>query len=93
MIQEDESGNLRYIVPYHYESAAKTAGERASAGRMRRLAQEAATLVNSLPLSTSSSVFVRCDSSRLDVMKVRVHELFTKKLYAAKLVLSADEPC
>jgi hypothetical protein len=37
---------------------------------MRRLAQEAVTLSTSLPLSYSSSVFVRCDDDRLDIMKV-----------------------
>ena len=41
-----------------------------NAARARRLAQEVATLATSLPLSPSSSVFVRCDEERLDVMKV-----------------------
>lgn len=38
--------------------------------RTRRLAQEIVTLSNSLPLSSSSSVFVRACEERLDVMKV-----------------------
>lgn len=38
--------------------------------RTRRLAQEIVTLSNSLPLSLSSSVFVRACEERLDVMKV-----------------------
>ena len=42
--------------------------------RTRRLAQEMATLSNSLPLSLSSSVFVRCDEERLDVMQVNVEQ-------------------
>ncbi len=48
----------------------KAAGEVNNAARARRLAQEAVTLSTSLPLSYSSSVFVRCDEERLDVMKV-----------------------
>lgn len=38
--------------------------------RTRRLAQELVTLSGSLPLSASSSVFVRAAEERLDVMKV-----------------------
>lgn len=41
--------------------------------RTRRLAQEIVTLNNSLPLSSSSSVFVRACEERLDVMKVGFH--------------------
>lgn len=58
-------------VPYHYESSllgAKDTG--VLAPRTRRLAQEVVTLSNSLPLSSSSSVFVRTSEERLDVMKV-----------------------
>ena len=40
--------------------------------RSLRLAQEVTSLSTSLPLSPSSSVFVRCDEERLDVMKVRI---------------------
>ncbi len=50
----------------------KAAGEITNAARARRLAQEAVTLSTSLPLSASSSVFVRCDEERLDIMKVDV---------------------
>ena len=71
MVQEDESG-LKFLVPHHYESNVKTAGDMTNASRARRLAQEAVTLSTSLPLSASSSVFVRCDEERLDVMKVCV---------------------
>lgn len=38
--------------------------------RLRRLAQEVVALNSSLPLSASSSVFVRASEERLDVMKV-----------------------
>lgn len=44
-------------------------GTQGSAGRIKRLAQEYATIPSSLPLSPSSSVFVRTDSARLDIMK------------------------
>jgi baculoviral IAP repeat-containing protein 6 len=40
--------------------------------RSKRIAQELVTLSNSLPLSSSSSVFVRCDEDRIDVMKVLI---------------------
>lgn len=51
-------------------SQVKNASDANSAARARRLAQEAVTLSTSLPLSSSSSVFVRCDEERLDIMKV-----------------------
>lgn len=51
-------------------SQVKNANDANSAARARRLAQEAVTLSTSLPLSSSSSVFVRCDEERLDIMKV-----------------------
>ncbi len=40
--------------------------------RSKRIAQELVTLSTSLPLSSSSSVFVRCDEDRIDVMKVLI---------------------
>jgi len=48
----------------------RAAGERSHPTRVKRLAQEAVTLSTALPLSYSSSVFVRCDADRLDIMKV-----------------------
>ncbi|EFX73355.1 hypothetical protein DAPPUDRAFT_253206 [Daphnia pulex] len=62
----------RFTVAYHFENAVKAAGERCHPNRMKRLAQEVATLTTSLPLSLSSSVFVRCDTDRLDIMKVLI---------------------
>lgn len=65
------SSNFRFTVPYHYENSVRAMGFRCChPGRVKRLAQEAVTLSTSLPLSFSSSVFVRCDTDRLDVMKV-----------------------
>ena len=65
-------GVLHFTLPHRYESIVKAAGEVNNASRARRLAQEAVTLSTSLPLSASSSVFVRCDEDRLDVMKVLI---------------------
>ena len=62
----------RFTVPDHFENAVRSAGDRCHPNRMKRLAQEAATLTTSLPLSNSSSVFVRCDTDRLDIMKVLI---------------------
>lgn len=70
MVSEDEDGKLMFKVNYHYMSQVKNASDTNSAARSRRLAQEAVTLSTSLPLSSSSSVFVRCDEERLDIMKV-----------------------
>ncbi|KAJ8724125.1 hypothetical protein PYW07_008105 [Mythimna separata] len=72
MIAECAESGFRFLVPYHFEGAVRAAGERAHPARMKRLAQEAATLATSLPLSYSSSVFVRTDADRLDVMKVLI---------------------
>lgn len=72
MIAECSESGFRFLVPYHFESAVRAAGDRTHPARMKRLAQEAATLATSLPLSYSSSVFVRTDADRLDVMKVLI---------------------
>ena len=69
MVLEEGSG-LKFAIKHHYESQVKAAGELKNPTRIRRLAQEAVTLSTSLPLSVSSSVFVRCDEERLDIMKV-----------------------
>ena len=71
ILEENEYGTIRFHVPYHFQSRVQSATSSAqNAARSRRLAQEVATLSTSLPLSQSSSVFVRCDEERLDVMKV-----------------------
>lgn len=72
MVSEDEDGKLMFKVNYHYMSQVKNASDTNSAARSRRLAQEAVTLSTSLPLSSCSSVFVRCDEERLDIMKVLI---------------------
>ncbi|XP_060609978.2 baculoviral IAP repeat-containing protein 6 isoform X2 [Anolis sagrei] len=72
MVSEDVDGKLVFKVNYHYVSQVKNASDANSAARARRLAQEAVTLSTSLPLSSSSSVFVRCDEERLDIMKVLI---------------------
>ena len=70
MIVEDAEKGIRFVVPYHYEQCVRSAGDASSHRRTKRLAQEAVTLSTSLPLSYSSSVFLRADMDRLDVMKV-----------------------
>lgn len=77
MVSEDEDGKLGFKVNYHYMSQVKNANDANSAARARRLAQEAVTLSTSLPLSSSSSVFVRCDEERLDIMKVEITTVFS----------------
>ncbi|XP_071454170.1 dual E2 ubiquitin-conjugating enzyme/E3 ubiquitin-protein ligase BIRC6 [Hetaerina americana] len=71
MITECDEG-FQFVVSYHFEPSMRAAGERCHPSRMKRLAQEAVTLSTSLPLSYSSSVFVRFDMDRLDIMKVLI---------------------
>lgn len=73
MLAENTDGGsgYKFAVSYHFESNMRAAGERSHPTRVKRLAQEAVTLSTALPLSYSSSVFVRCDADRLDVMKVK----------------------
>jgi len=63
-------GHSRFAVAYHFENAVRAAGEGSNPNRMKRLAQETATLTTSLPLSTSPYVFARCYADRLDIMKI-----------------------
>lgn len=70
IIENPDGGGYKFAVSYHFESNMRAAGERSHPTRVKRLAQEAVTLSTALPLSYSSSVFVRCDADRLDVMKV-----------------------
>lgn len=70
-------GFLKFTTPHHYESNVRASGCIKNPSRARRLAQEAVTLSTSLPLSASSSVFVRCDEDRLDIMKVSFLFYFT----------------
>jgi len=70
MIVESDNNSFRFVVSHHFEKMVRLAGDRYHPSRVKRLAQEAVTLSTSLPLSFSSSVFVRCDTDRLDIMKV-----------------------
>lgn len=71
---EKDDGKLEFDSGgYHFASSIRSAATGGGSGgmiRARRLAQEVSSLATSLPLSGSSSVFVRCDKERLDVMKV-----------------------
>lgn len=71
MIEETANG-FRFKIPHHFESALRSAGDRGLPARVKRLAQESVTLSSSLPLSFSSTVFVFCDTDRIDVMKVLI---------------------
>ncbi|CAL4062959.1 unnamed protein product, partial [Meganyctiphanes norvegica] len=72
MVVEDSERGIRFVVSHHYEGSVRGAGDLCTPRRMKRLAQEAVTLSTSLPLSYSSSVFVRTDLDRLDIMKVLI---------------------
>lgn len=72
MITELPEGGLKFTVPHHFENNVKSTSDQSHPGRVKRIAQEAVTLSTSLPLSYNSSVFVRYDTSRLDVMKVLI---------------------
>lgn len=67
----DEEGKAVFKIPFKYSHQIETSATAThNPTRARRLAQEVSSLSTSLPLSSSSSVFVRCDEERLDVMKV-----------------------
>lgn len=100
MVSEDEDGKVMFKVNYHYMSQVKNASDTNSAARSRRLAQEAVTLSTSLPLSSSSSVFVRCDEERLDIMKVKYYFNFLltrfemlKKHPTQAFIIGLDDRC
>lgn len=76
MIVESDTG-YRFVISHHFENNVRNAGDRSHPARVKRLAQETVTLSTSLPLSYSSSVFVRCDTDRLDIMKVTYTRLCT----------------
>lgn len=73
MITDLPEGGIKFAVAYHFESTVKNSSNvHGHPGRVKRIAQEAVTLSTSLPSSYSSSVFVRYDTSRLDIMKVLI---------------------
>ena len=59
-------------IPHHYSTQFLSSTATGNPKRMRRLAQEAITLSVSLPLTSSSSVFLRACEERLDVFKVLI---------------------
>uniref|UniRef100_A0A1I8IEM6 UBIQUITIN_CONJUGAT_2 domain-containing protein n=1 Tax=Macrostomum lignano TaxID=282301 RepID=A0A1I8IEM6_9PLAT len=71
MISTSDAGQIVFNLGHHYEVSVKQV-QGGSTHRARRLAQETVTLSTSLPLSDSSTVFVRCDEDRLDLMKVLI---------------------
>ncbi|XP_015750593.1 PREDICTED: baculoviral IAP repeat-containing protein 6-like, partial [Acropora digitifera] len=76
IVLEKDGGKLEFDSGgYHFASSVRSVASSGGSGgmvRARRLAQEVSSLATSLPLSFSSSVFVRCDKERLDVMKVLI---------------------
>ena len=88
-IEEDDSGRVSVLAPFHYENQLRPSVSAAyGPGRARRLTQEVSALATSLPLSSSSSVFVRCDENRLDVMKVSCSEFGETNTHTHTLSLS-----
>jgi baculoviral IAP repeat-containing protein 6 len=70
---ENESGEkilFNKTMKYHYEDIVRDALTINSMQRIKRLAQEQITISTSLPLSYSSTIFVRSDENRMDIMKV-----------------------
>lgn len=61
--------DIRFTVGYHYEDVVKTDGVQSQPNRMKRLVKEVAMLRDSLPLSASSTIFIRTDTTRPDIMK------------------------
>ncbi|CAF1058543.1 unnamed protein product [Adineta ricciae] len=72
---ENESGEkvlFNKNMKYHYEDIVRDAITINSMQRIKRLAQEQITISTSLPLSFSSTIFVRSDENRMDIMKVLI---------------------
>ena len=84
MIVEDPiTERPRFTVSHLYESnLLRRTGMNSK--RVKRLAQETVTLSTSLPLSFSSSVFLRTDTDRIDVMEVRPLNLPFFRLFRYK---------
>jgi baculoviral IAP repeat-containing protein 6 len=69
ILDRDINGILIALVPYCFLNVVTSNSE---LSRSKRIAQEMVTLSTSLPLSSSSSIFVRFDEERIDVMKVLI---------------------
>ncbi|CAF1073577.1 unnamed protein product [Rotaria sp. Silwood1] len=59
-------------IKYHYEDIVRDALTINSMQRIKRLAQEQITISTSLPLSFNSTIFVRSDENRMDIMKILI---------------------
>lgn len=70
MIDENSDGVLQALIPYSFFNS--IINSNSGFNRSKRIAQEMITLSTSLPLSSSSSIFVRCDEERIDVMKALI---------------------
>ncbi|XP_065205683.1 baculoviral IAP repeat-containing protein 6-like [Planococcus citri] len=62
----------RFNVAYHYERISRADEKKNTPARVRHLALETTSLRTTLPLSYSSSIFVRRDTNRLDMMKALI---------------------
>eukprot|EP01122_Echinamoeba_exundans_P011468 TRINITY_DN4564_c0_g1_i1.p1 TRINITY_DN4564_c0_g1~~TRINITY_DN4564_c0_g1_i1.p1 ORF type:complete len:869 (-),score=241.05 TRINITY_DN4564_c0_g1_i1:174-2780(-) len=67
-MQFDYCDILGSTYPFIYKKESSSEGLKAAKDRVLRLAQEHSSLSQSLPLNKESSVFVRVDSNRMDVM-------------------------
>lgn len=72
MVEDTATGSVRFTVTHLFEGSLRNLSTCVAPRRIKRLAQEAVTLSSSLPLSYSSSVFLRTDTDRLDIMKVLI---------------------
>ena len=89
--EEGDDGKVEFLVPFYFAEKLRTAvasGDFSFSTRARRLAQEIASLSTSLPLSFSSSVFLRCDENRLDLMKVILYKNVLPPLVVSVLLAS-----
>ena len=85
IVTEKVDGSLHFNVPYYYASSVQPAASAQSntfysSARSRRLAQEVATLSTSLPIEFGSTIFLRYDEERLDVMKVKSNILSVARI-------------
>lgn len=71
MKQGGDSFENNAVYDHHYHSYMNK-NQVHSQKKMLRLAQEIADLSTSLPVEHTNSIFVRCDSERVDVMKAMI---------------------
>ncbi len=58
--------------PHVFKSSMTTATVGSSQARLRRINSELSSLISSLPVHMSSSILVRCDEDRMDLLKVMI---------------------